>query len=249
MGNENGYKENQNETVKDKESLLSQMHHDIRTPLNGITGLIYLMRQSLDNPQKTEAYLGKLESAAEELKKQMETIFQLSLLAEKGADQIRETIDLTEIAAGGCTTGQSVGLNEEQSLSGKRVLIVEDNEINLVITSEILEGWGCIITTARDGMEAVKKFRESREDTFDFILMDIRMPYMDGYEAAKNIRVLKRNDAQEVIIIALTANAYQTESERIKTAGMDGIITKPLHVSALKHLMCMKVKDKKSILN
>ena len=72
------------------------------------------------------------------------------------------------------------------------------------------------------------------------------MPYMNGYEAAKRIRGMSREDAGKVVIIALTANTYQAEIEKVKEAGMDGIITKPLHVSALRHLMMSKaVNDRK----
>lgn len=249
MGNEKRLNEEQVKIIKEKESLLSQMHHDIRTPLNGITGIVYLMRQNIGNPQKTEEYLEKLEDAAYELKRQVEAVFELSNMVGEGVDPVKEIIDLNEIAASGHITDRCGTIKEsridvpqageEQILSGKSVLIAEDNEINLVITFEILESWGCSIVTARDGAEAVKAFKDSSEGTFDFVLMDIRMPYMDGYEAARKIRALKRSDAQKVIIIALTANAYETESERVKSSGMNGIITKPLHVSALRHLMCM----------
>lgn len=249
MGNEKTQNEKQDNIIDEKDSLLSQMHHDIRTPLNGITGIVYLMRQNIGNPQKTEEYLEKLEDVTYELKRQVEAVFQLANMVGEGVNPVKEIIDLNEIAASGHMTDQSgvledrqanvLEVKEEHILSGKNVLIAEDNEINLVITFEILESWGCTIATARDGAQAVKAFRDSSEGTFDYILMDIRMPFMDGYEAARKIRALKRSDAQKVVIIALTANAYETESEKVRLSGMNGIITKPLHVSALKHLMCM----------
>lgn len=210
--------------IENREVFWEKVNHDIRTPLNGISGLLYLMRQNLHDPNKMEEYLDKIEASSEELKYQLESLLKLEGITESGLDA--EKIDVAAKAG--------------DVLYGKKILIVEDNEINRVIVREILESWGCTILQAADGLEAIKIFADSGNEEIDFILMDIRMPYMNGYEAAKRIRGMRRKDAGKVVIIALTANTYQAEIEKVKESGMDGIITKPLHVSALRHLMISK---------
>ncbi|MBC5580219.1 response regulator [Anaerofilum sp. BX8] len=119
------------------------------------------------------------------------------------------------------------------SLRGKRVLVAEDNEINRMIVVSILEELGCRLTEARDGKEALDAFEGSSPDSFDLILMDIQMPGMDGYEAARRIRALHREDAGRVPIIAMTANAFREDIERALAAGMSDVATKPLDIKLL----------------
>lgn len=237
------------EVIKEnKSAFLTKVNHDIRTPLNGITGLLYLMRKSLNNPEKMEGYLDKIETASEELKVQLELLLNLADMVESSINLNDRRIDLHEFAEKENKLA-STGENQEKPngegqdiLCGKKVLVVEDNEINRVIVHEILESWGCEVLQAEDGIEAVRAFKNSSINEIDFILMDIRMPYMNGREAAKKIRSMGRSDAETVVIIALTANTYQSEIDKVKEAGMDGIITKPLHVSALHRIMSVMAK-------
>ena len=97
----------------------------------------------------------------------------------------------------------------------------------------ILEELGCRLTEARDGKEALDAFEGSSADSFDLILMDIQMPGMDGYEAARRIRALHREDAGRVPIIAMTANAFREDIERALAAGMSDVATKPLDIKLL----------------
>ena len=109
----------------------------------------------------------------------------------------------------------------------------EDNELNMEIAEFVLQNEGAGVTKAWDGQEAVELFRNSEPGEFDVILMDIMMPVMNGYEATKMIRFLDREDAKEVPIIAMTANAFTEDRIRAKAAGMDEHVAKPVDVELL----------------
>ena len=121
----------------------------------------------------------------------------------------------------------------EKSIKGLHILLAEDNELNMEITEFVLQNEGADLTKAWDGQEAVELFRNSEPGEFDVILMDIMMPVMDGYEAAKMIRFLDREDAKEIPIIAMTANAFTEDRIKAKAAGMDEHVAKPVDVELL----------------
>ena len=116
----------------------------------------------------------------------------------------------------------------ETSIQGLHVLLTEDNELNMEIAEFVLQNEGTVVTKAWNGQEAVDIFRKSSPGEFDVILMDIMMPVMNGYEAAKMIRSLDREDAKVIPIIAMTANAFTEDRMRAKEAGMDEHIAKPV---------------------
>ena len=116
----------------------------------------------------------------------------------------------------------------ETSIQGLHVLLTEDNELNMEIAEFVLQNEGTVVTKAWNGQEAVEIFRKSSPGEFDVILMDIMMPVMNGYEAAKMIRSLDREDAKVIPIIAMTANAFTEDKMRAKEAGMDEHIAKPV---------------------
>ena len=116
----------------------------------------------------------------------------------------------------------------EKFIKGLHVLLAEDNELNMEIAEFMLQNEGAVVTKAWNGQEAVDIFRKSRTGEFDVILMDIMMPVMNGYEAAKMIRSLDREDAKVIPIIAMTANAFIEDRMRAKEAGMDEHIAKPV---------------------
>lgn len=118
-------------------------------------------------------------------------------------------------------------------LSGVHVLLVEDNVLNREIAQEMLEGKGAKITWAANGKEAVECFASKPERTFAIILMDIMMPVMDGLEATRQIRAMKRKDAADIPIIALTANAFSEDVQKSKEAGMNEHMSKPLQFDVL----------------
>ncbi len=121
----------------------------------------------------------------------------------------------------------------EQIIEGKRVLLVEDNELNREICQELLEMAGFTVDTAEDGKIAVEKVREAPAGTYDVILMDIQMPIMDGYEATREIRCLVEGKKAGIPIFALTANAFAEDRRRAIEAGMNGHIAKPIDIPSL----------------
>ena len=130
----------------------------------------------------------------------------------------------------------------EKSIKGLHILLAEDNELNMEITEFVLQNEGADLTKAWDGQEAVELFRNSEPGEFDVILMDIMMPVMDGYEAAKMIRFLDREDAKEIPIIAMTANAFTEDRIKAKAAGMDEHVAKPVDVELLIKVIHKLVK-------
>ena len=121
----------------------------------------------------------------------------------------------------------------EKSIKGLHILLAEDNELNMEIAEFVLQNVGADVTKAWNGQEAVELFRKSEPGGFDTILMDIMMPVMNGYEAAKKIRSLDREDAKTIPIIAMTANAFTEDRLKAKESGMNEHIVKPLDVELL----------------
>ena len=121
----------------------------------------------------------------------------------------------------------------EKSLKGLHILLAEDNELNMEIAEFMIRNEGAVVTKAWNGQEAVERFRKSRPGEIDVILMDIMMPVMSGYEAAKTIRSMGREDAKVIPIIAMTANAFTEDRLRAKEAGMDEHIAKPIDANKL----------------
>ncbi len=120
------------------------------------------------------------------------------------------------------------GEKTEVSIRGLHILLAEDNELNMEIAEFLLRNEGAVVTKAWNGQEAVEIFEKSGSGEFDVILMDIMMPVMNGYEAAKRIRSLDREDAQVIPIIAMTANAFVEDRMKAKEAGMNEHIGKPV---------------------
>jgi signal transduction histidine kinase/ActR/RegA family two-component response regulator len=127
----------------------------------------------------------------------------------------------------------SVASDEASDLQGMKVLLAEDNELNMEIAKELLEDQGVLVTTAENGKAAVELFEQSEPGTFDLILMDIVMPVMDGLKAAKAIRELDREDAGTIPILAMTANAYEDDIRKTREAGMNKHISKPIEAKRL----------------
>lgn len=121
----------------------------------------------------------------------------------------------------------------DYDFTGKRVMVVEDNDINLEIATELVEFSGAAVTCARNGKEAVEVFAASASGYFNLILMDVQMPVLDGYGAARQIRCMDRPDAAAVPILAMTANAFSEDVARSEASGMNGHISKPIDPDTL----------------
>lgn len=122
---------------------------------------------------------------------------------------------------------------DKNSLKGLKVLLVEDNELNREIAKDILDSEGIIVHEAEDGSVAVSKVIENKKNPYDVILMDIQMPYMDGYKATSEIRHLSNKKLKNIPIIAMTANAFEEDKQRAIACGMNDHLTKPINNSEL----------------
>ena len=128
-------------------------------------------------------------------------------------------------------------LKSEFDLRGKKILLAEDNELNREIVTAILEDAGVEVTSVKDGIEAVEAAAASAPGQYDLILMDIQMPLMDGYTATREIRTLKNPEIADIPIIALTANAFDSDRKKALRTGMNGYIAKPISMDKLMEVM------------
>ena len=127
-------------------------------------------------------------------------------------------------------------------LKGKKLLLVEDNELNREIALEILKEAGFVVDTAEDGAVAVQKIKQAAPGQYDLILMDIQMPNLDGYEATRQIRALPDAEKASIPIFAMTANAFEEDRQNALEAGMNGHIAKPLDVPHLLRVLADALK-------
>ncbi len=131
----------------------------------------------------------------------------------------------------------------KEFFTGKKILLVEDNEINQEIAQEILGNAGLIIDTVGDGSEAVDTIKNVAPGTYDLILMDIQMPVMDGYEATRQIRALEDAARASVPIVAMTANAFDEDKQKALEAGMNGHVAKPIDIPQLMDTLKEVLRD------
>ena len=145
------------------------------------------------------------------------------------------------------TFQKAIGAREDKNggiipeLSDRRILIVEDIEINRIILQELLEETHVKIEEAQDGEAAVSVFSAKPPNYFDLIFMDVQMPVMGGYEATRKIRDMDRPDSKTVPIIAMTANAYKEDIEKAFASGMDGHLSKPIDLNAVMLALAEKL--------
>ena len=132
---------------------------------------------------------------------------------------------------------------KEVDLSGKRVLLAEDNELNWEIAEELLSELGLELEWAENGQLCVDKYRESESGYYDAVLMDIRMPVMGGYDAARTIRAMERPDAKSIPIIAMTADAFAEDVQKCLDAGMNAHVAKPIDVREVSRLLEKYMND------
>lgn len=132
----------------------------------------------------------------------------------------------------------------QTSIEGMRILLAEDDEMNRMIAVKLLENDGLIVETAEDGAIAVKKFEQSPVGYYDAVLMDIRMPNMDGLEATKKLRSLNKKDAKTIPVIALTANAFDEDIKKSAQCGMNGHLSKPIDIRQIRRVLRLNAKKK-----
>ena len=124
-------------------------------------------------------------------------------------------------------------LRNKNCLNGARILLVEDNEINTEIATELLMEEGCIVETANDGAACIDMLEKADADYYKMILMDIQMPVMNGYDAALAIRKMKDTKKSRIPIIAMTANVFAEDIQKVLSVGMNAHVTKPVDMNIL----------------
>ena len=128
------------------------------------------------------------------------------------------------------TQEDTASVVEVENFKGKRLLLVEDNDLNREIAFEILNEYGFIVDTAENGKIAVDTIAASKHGYYDLVLMDIQMPVMNGYEATRCIRALEDSVLAAVPIVAMTANAFDEDRKAAADSGMNGFISKPINM-------------------
>ena len=130
---------------------------------------------------------------------------------------------------------------DEDRLQGKHILVCEDNALNREIICELLKEQGILVDIAENGRMGVEQFSASPPGTYQAILMDIRMPVMNGYDAVRAIRSLPRADAVSIPIFALTADAFDDDVEKCLQAGMNGCLTKPVDMRKIMETLAQAI--------
>ena len=192
----------------------TQEHQDARTNYNGVGLGMSIVKKLVDQMKGTvavDSWVGK------------GSVVQITLPVRVDEAQNRQPTD--------------DGWNMPENIAGMRVLLVEDNEINCEIVEYILRDAGVEVVTANNGKTAVDAFTASKPGAFDCVLMDLMMPVMSGYEAARVIRGLDRADAETVPIIALSANAFDEDIALAKDAGMNAHLAKPVNLRKMFQVM------------
>ena len=145
---------------------------------------------------------------------------------------IRETL-MTAIGQSQAGAEDSILPEAGSDFRGRCILLVEDNELNSEIAVEILNEYGFLVDTAKNGAEAVEKVKNSTPGNYDLVLMDVQMPVMNGYEATKEIRALDNPALAGITILAMTANAFDEDKKKALECGMDGFLSKPIVIEEL----------------
>lgn len=207
---------------------LSRMSHEIRTPMNAIVGMASIAKNMLDDKERTLDCLEKIDASTKSL---IDIVNEMLHIKECDYIEIEEhEVPVTHTQ----TVSQET---KEYSFKGKRILLVEDNELNIEVAKTLLEMVGFEVDVADNGLKAVEKFKNNNEGWYNAILMDIRMPVMDGLEATRQIRVLGKSDSRTIPIIALTANAFDEDSQKSIANGMNGHLVKPIDVENLYQVL------------
>ncbi len=202
--------------------------------------------------------------AAKAIRKALAGNIPLILLAESGQEGLEEAQELENTGTvakpffasallekvremkPGTGERKDLAAGEENSLAGLRFLAAEDNEINAEILVELLQIEGASCEVTENGQLTVERFRQAAPGEFDAILMDVQMPVMNGYDATRAIRALDRGDAKEILIIAMTANAFAEDEKAALNAGMDAHVAKPINIELLKKAIQHQRKGKET---
>ncbi len=159
---------------------------------------------------------------------------------------VTSSFDVSHRKEIGKKVSQNAVSGSTRILNGRRILLVEDNEINAEVAGGLLERVGIEIDWACNGAVAVEQFCSKKEDFYDVILMDVQMPVMDGYEACRRIRALPENRGKNIPIIAMSADIFDVTVKRAKESGMNDFVTKPVYMEALYSALVKAIRGKEN---
>ena len=207
-----------------KTRFLANMSHDIRTPINGILGMLTIVDTCRDNKDKMDDCLAKIDISAKHLLSLVNDVLDMTKLERDTFTLESKPFNLDRVCIEAAEKTPPAG-----DLRGKRLLVVEDNELNMEIAEFMLKSTGAEVVPVFDGESAVKAYAQAAPGTYQAILMDLMMPVMDGYAATRAIRSSGHPDAGTIPIIAMSANAYAEDVQKCLDTGMNAHISKPLY--------------------
>lgn len=187
--------------------------HDVRNYINSISGFVGLARKHADDQKKLTEYLGKAEEAAAALKEMLDELE----ASESDGSFVNSKPDKDRLGA----------------IDLKRILIAEDMEINRELAEIILKETGYLVDSVPDGIDAIEAVKRHAPTYYDMILMDIEMPIMGGYDAARLIRKIGREDTSTIPIIAVSGNVSDEDKRKALENGMNAHISKPFNVEEM----------------
>jgi CheY-like chemotaxis protein len=173
------------------------------------------------------------------------TIKVVSRLGEGSTFTVNVSFEISDENEGSSEREEDSKNLEEISIEGRRILLVDDNVLNRNIAKKLLNRSGIEVDEAVDGAAAVSQLEKSEEGFYSAVLMDIQMPVMNGYEATKRIRQLQRQDLTEIPIIAMTANAFDSDKQLAEESGMDEYIVKPFNIKIVVETLKRTIGKKK----
>lgn len=234
---DNSYKRNQKNSYTITEETIEEISYEIGTAVNGITGLASIAETKLKEPEYVAGCLHQINSLAAGL---VETLNRL-LIDVRQENSMRldmKTVlsDVDKVLDQLEECEEPVSGNMAQCCQ-KHFLVVEDNEISREVETQMLEFLGGTVRQARDGREAVDILRESGQNEYDMVFMDIHMPEMDGYTATRQIRELGREDLRCLPVIGLSANTFARDEELAKKVGMDAFVSKHMTMAKLRKFL------------
>lgn len=205
--------------------------HDIRTPIHIILGCTDLIKGAVDDPDRINRYLDAIRTSGQYLLEKCEEIHKAAQGGTPGEPLKPEDLD----AYFHKHTEKSE--SRQFDFSGKRILVVEDIELNREIAGEIIKHTGAEVEFAEDGAICLEKLEKAPDGYFDMILMDLSMPNMDGFEATRRIRQMDHPVKSQIPIVAVSANVSEVDRSAAITAGMNTFTEKPISIDHLYETM------------